>query len=73
MVRGSSPATDKVVDLARFRARRARERVGLPLFDEAVEAGASSRSATVPARELSAREVEHRRRMLRFMGASASG
>jgi hypothetical protein len=59
-MRGEQP---KVVDLAAYRA--AREQKPLPLFD-GPQGG--TMAAPAPGVALSARQVEHRARMLRYMG-----
>jgi len=60
-------AQGKVVNLASYRAERARQ--DLPLFAQPADAGREPQRA--PARELVPRDVEHRERMLRFLGSTS--
>jgi hypothetical protein len=65
MAKGTS-----VVNFARFRARRARQR--LPLFDGVRPSEAPAPPALFPApRQLDQRGVEHRQRMLAHLKASS--
>jgi len=61
--------SSKVVDLAAFKAERARAR--LPLFEAegaSASTGVSSAAIATPDVRLTPREAEHRARMLRHLG-----
>ena len=60
-------ARTKVVDLASYRAKRAQRE--LPLFVQPAGPGWEPNQA--PARTLVPHEVEHRKRMLRFLGSTS--
>jgi len=59
--------SSKVVDLAAFKAERARAR--LPLFEGTAAVVAAPGVAIAPDANLTPREVDHRTRMLKHLGA----